>query len=86
MIRLGQINFSRIFEEYIVEASADNLVAENLVADKVFERLCLLAVANRKTAAARTIKTGCFRYKTHYSATVDFVTMAESVVTDLQWQ
>lgn len=86
MIRLGQINFLRILEEYIVEASADNLIAENLVADKVFEKLHLLAVVNRKTAAAGTIETGCFWYKTHYSAIVDLVAMAELVVTDLRQQ
>lgn len=79
MIHLGWKDFSKQIEKQIVEAFTDSLTVE-----KVFEKLRLLAVASKKTAAIETIKTGCFQYKTHYSATVDLVGVAELVVINLQ--
>ena len=70
---------------YIVGPFADNLVAENLVVDKVFKRLHLLAMTSRETAAAETIKMDCFRCKIYYLTIVNLVAMAVIVI-DLRWQ
>lgn len=63
--RLERMDFSKRIEARIVGAFADNSVAE-----KVFERLRLLAVASTAIAAAETIERDCFQSETHCFATV----------------
>ena len=76
-ICLGRKNFLTRLEEQIVGAFANSLAVE-----KVSERLRLLVVASKKTAAAGTIEKDCFQYKIYYFATVTFVAIA---VANLQW-
>ena len=76
MARLGWRDFLKKIEEWIVGTFVDSLVAE-----KVFEKLRLLVVANKKTAAVGTIKKDYFWYKIYYFATIDLAV----AVANLQW-